>query len=192
MSQDWDIKPRGDACSDCESLFADKQNYHAMLTFASEEGYARADYCDACWPKHQADSTPTSAWQGTFLLPPPPPEEALKKETAETMLRRLMQDEDNTRINAIYILAVMLERKRILVERDIQTKDDGSTIRVYEHRQSGETFLIPEPHLHLDELEHVQEEVVTLLGGKPRNQEADEAEAPSEDEEAADTPQDDD
>lgn len=101
-----------------------------------------------------------------------------------------MQDEDNTKINAIYILAVMLERKRILVERDVQTKDDGGTIRVYEHRQSGETFLIPEPHLHLDELEHVQEEVVILLGGKPRNQTTDKAE--TVDESHAETPSEDD
>ena len=83
-----------------------------------------------------------------------------------------MEDEDDTRINVIYILAVMLERKRILVERDIQTKDDGTTIRVYEHRQSGETFLIPEPYLRLDQLEHVQTEVVEMLGGTPKKQEA--------------------
>lgn len=140
-----------------------------MLLSSSEEGYRRADYCEKCWQAHQDSSSPASSWKGTFRLPPPPPEEALKKETAEHLLRRLMQDEDNTRINVIYILAVMLERKRILIERDIQHKEDGTTIRVYEHRSTGETFLIPEPYLHLDQLEAVQAEVVEMLGGKPKN-----------------------
>jgi len=167
MSQDWDIKPREEAGSGCQKPFVDKQAYHSLLTFVTEEGYTRADFCEACWPEHSTKADPTSTWQGTFRVPPPPPEEALKKETAEGMLRRLMSEEDESKINVIYILAVMLERKRVLVERDVKTREDEMTIRVYEHRESGETFLVPEPHLRLDELEHVQEEVVTMLGGTP-------------------------
>ncbi len=155
-------------CTDCQKPFLDKQSYHALLTYVSEQGYARSDFCAECWPKHQDEASPTSTWQAVFHVPPPPPQEALRKETAEGMLRRLIEDEEDPKINVIYILAVMLERKRILVERDIQTREDGTTIRVYEHRESGETFLIPEPHLRLDELEHVQTEVVEMLGGGPK------------------------
>ena len=191
MSQDWDIKPRGDACTDCEEAFSDKQPYHSVLTFGSEDGYHRADLCDKCLAAHQEESGPVSSWQGTFRVPPPPPEEALKKATAETMLRRLMQDEDETKINVVYILAVMLERKRILVERDVQTKEDGTTIRVYEHRQSGETFLVPEPYLRLDQLEHVQTEVVEMLGGTPKGKK-DEPQEPTEGEEPSEVAEDDD
>lgn len=170
MSQDWDIKPRADACSACSEPFTDGQVYFSALISGGEEGIRRSDMCSACWPQNQAEAVVLSSWQGTFKLPPPPPEEALKKETAEGMLRKLMEDEENTRVNVIYILAVMLERKRIFVERDIQHRDDGSTIRIYEHRQTGETFLIPEPHLRLDQLEEVQAEVVEMLGGKPKTQ----------------------
>jgi len=94
------------------------------------------------------------------------PEEALKKETAESLLRRLIEDDDESKTNVIYILGVMLERKRMLVERDIQGRDDGSLIRVYEHRQTGETFLIRDPQLAFDALEAVQTEVVAMLGWK--------------------------
>ena len=185
MSQDWDIKPRDEVCRGCEKPFVDQQPYHSALTYISEEGYQRSDFCEQCWQERQANIDPTSSWKGTFRMPPPPPEEALKKETAESMLRRLMQDEDDTKINVIYILAVMLERKRILIERDIQTKDYGTSIRVYEHRPSGATFLIPEPHLHLDQLEHVQAEVVEMLGGKPKK----EAESPEPETETEETPE---
>ncbi len=99
-------------------------------------------------------------------MPAPPPEETLKKETAESLLRQFMEDEDASRRNAIYILAVMLERRRTLVEKDVQVRKDGIKVRVYEHRKTGETFLVPDPELRLAELGHVQEEVVALLSGR--------------------------
>jgi len=64
----------------------------------------------------------------------------------------------------MYILAIMLERKRILAEKDIQKREDGTKVIVYEHKKTGEVFLIPDPGLQLDQLEHVQIEVVDLLG----------------------------
>ena len=163
--QEWDIKPRGEACSDCQTVFADQQPYFSALVFGAE-GYQRADYCDPCWqarPKEQI--LPYSVWQGIFKLPPAAPEEALKKETAESLLRKYMEEDNPASANIIYILAVMLERKRILVERDVRTNENGVLIRVYEHRKTGETFLVPDPRLQLDQLEKVQLEVITLLGG---------------------------
>ncbi|MBM4142880.1 MAG: hypothetical protein FJ225_04700 [Lentisphaerae bacterium] len=169
MAQDWDIKPRAEACRACDRPFEDGQVCFSALQFM-EDGYARADYCAACWPDRAADAAPYSSWQGVFRLPPAAPEEALKKETAETLLRRLVEEDDERRRNVIFILAVMLERKRELAERDVRTRDDGATIRVYEHRRTGETFLIPDPHLKLDELAEVQQQVVGMLG--PRREEA--------------------
>jgi len=107
-----------------------------------------------------------------FRVPPPQPEEALKKETAESLLRRMVQEEEPSLINVIFILAVMLERKRILVERDVQTRDDGRTVLVYEHRKTGESFLITDPRLHLDQLEEVQKEVTAMLGDSTPKQDA--------------------
>jgi hypothetical protein len=166
MVQDWDIRPLGQACGGCGNAFADGQHYRSGLVFG-KEGYVRTDFCEACWDKTQSSSSLFSAWRGVYRKPPPQAEEPLKKETAESLLRRLMETEDRTRTNAIFVLAVMLERKRILAERDIRTRDDGVRVRVYEHKRTGETFLIPDPGLRLDQIEHVQREVVELLGGSP-------------------------
>ena len=166
MAQDWDIKPRGDACHVCRAAFADQQPYFSALIFG-EQGYQRADYCGGCWEAGGRSEALYSTWQGIFKMPAPGPEDPLKKETAESLLRRLMEGEDSSKTNVIYILAVMLERKRVLVERDVQIREDGTMIRVYEHRRSGETFLIPDPRLRLDQIQEVQREVVTLLGGTP-------------------------
>jgi hypothetical protein len=167
MAQDWDIQLRGEGCRVCDTPFADKQPYFSSLTFG-EEGYARADYCERCWSGRSDDASPYSAWQGVFHLPPPPPEEALKKETAESLLRKLMEDDNPLHLNVIYILAIMLERKRILIERDVRTSDTDTLMRVYEHRKSGESFVVADPRLKFEALETVQEEVVVMLGGKPR------------------------
>lgn len=175
MAQDWDIKSRRDACQECEAAFEDKQVYFSILLFG-EEGYERKDCCRSCWDAKQSETTPYSSWQGVFKVPPAAPEEALKKETAETLLRKLMEEEDEASRNVMYILAVMLERKRVLVERDVQTHDDGRLIRVYEHRGTNEIFLVPDPKLQLDRLEEVQEQVMTMLGVREDGEETQEPE----------------
>ena len=162
MAQDWDIKPRGQGCATCESTFAAGEHYWSALS-RGENGFERADYCTTCWPAVD-EETLYSDWQGTFVPPPPKDEEALKKETAESLLRRLIEEEDGEQIDVIFILAVMLERKKILIERDVQFDQDDEMRRVYEHKQSGETFLITDPQLQLDALEAVQQKVVDMLG----------------------------
>ncbi|MBN1673879.1 MAG: hypothetical protein JXR37_22715 [Kiritimatiellae bacterium] len=178
MNQDWNIKARGHACSGCQTAFADGQPYYSRLRFG-EEGYERADFCEPCWQQQEQEGAHLSSWRGTYRPPPPAPEPALKKETAESLFRKLIEEEDRTQRNTVYILGVMLERRRILVERDIRTLDNGDRVLVYEHRKSGETFLVADPQLRLDQLEHVQEEVVTMLGGRKPGESAPE-EAASE------------
>jgi len=158
---DWNIKSRSDHCTQCEKPFEDKDTICSQLVFG-EEGYARGDFCETCW--EQVDhARALSHWKAIFHVPPPPPEDPLKKENIESMLRRLMKEDLPEYRNTIYILAIMLERKRILAEQSVNTREDGATIRVYEHKKSGEVFLIADPHLKLVELEEVQQEVVDML-----------------------------
>lgn len=161
MAQDWDIKPLSNVCGGCNAPFEDRQPYFSVLTFGNE-GYARSDYCQKCSQSGKNSDSSYSFWQGIYKAPPPKPEEPVKKETAESLLRRLMEG-DSTKKNVIYILGVMLERKRIFIERDVRVNDDGNMVRVYEHRKTGETFLITDPRLRLDQLAEVQREVVAML-----------------------------
>lgn len=175
--QDWDIKSRGSACGGCARAFEDRETYYSALTFG-EQGYVRTDYCEPCWQKQAAPSDGLySIWQGVFRAPPPKPEEPLKKETAETLLRRLMEAPDPSQINVVFILAVMLERKKILDEKDVQLRD-GETIRVYEHRKSGEVFVVQDPLLRLDQIQMVQEQVIQMLEGGSKSTAAGDASPP--------------
>lgn len=165
MAQEWEIKARGHVCAATGAAFTDGQPLVSTLV-RSAEGYERRDYSETGWAQTQPGDV-VSTWKTVYRAPPPPAPEAVKKETAEALLRQYMAKDDFSRINAIYILAVMLERKRILVEKDVQTREDGTKLRIYEHRKTGEVFAIPDPQLKLTELEGVQQEVQDLLGLGP-------------------------
>ena len=63
---------------------------------------------------------------------------------------------------ASYILAVMLERKRLLKIKE-QFRREGQRIFVYEQPKTGDIFTIPDPDLQLNQLEEVQRVVADLL-----------------------------
>ena len=71
------------------------------------------------------------------------------------------EDEEHTE-NARYILAVMLERQKLLRETDTQEVPSG-ILRVYEHRKTGDVYIIKDPQIPLSDVDRVQEEVRQLL-----------------------------
>jgi len=160
----WSVSKCSGECVKCGRAFADRETLVSRLTF-DDGAYIRTDFCEGCW---NPDEPGLSIWKTVFLVPPPPQQEALRKENAESLLRRLIARENEEDLNAVFILMVMLERKKIFIERDIRRSEDGRKLRFYEHRKTGESFVVTDPGLKLDELEHVQEEVVRLLGGRPR------------------------
>lgn len=163
QKQDWEIRARGEYCARSQKPFADGEPFMSRLTYG-EEGYAREDFCMEVWPQVAAEPA-LSIWQSVFRLPPPPPPETVKRETAESLLRKLIGEDNPAHANTIFILAVMLERRRLLVEKDVQVREDGLKLRIYEYRKTNETFVIPDPELKLAELAHVQEEVIAQLSG---------------------------
>ena len=78
------------------------------------------------------------------------------------MLRKLLETGEERWREASYILAVMLERKRILKVKE-QIKEESGRVFVYEQPKSGDLFTIPDPNLKMEELEQVQIEVAALL-----------------------------
>ena len=162
---EWNIQSRAHACEACAQPFADQQPYHTLLLELAPE-LRRSDICDPCWQKQFAGDASSrngfiSHWQGIFEVPPPVVD-AIQKETAETVLRKLVEQNDPRFAPAAYILAVMLERKRLLKVKEQITRD-GQRIFIYEQPKTGDIFAIADPNLHLDQLEQVQRDVAMLL-----------------------------
>jgi len=164
MVHEWNIRPRGRSCTVCSGPFSDGQECVSAL-FESEAGFDRGDFCMPCWSRRDGGPAPFSLWQGVFTAPAETraKPEHLHRETAETLLRRLVAIEDPANLNVVYVLAVMLERKRILVERDTKPHEGGGILRIYEHRPTGDTFIVLDPQLKLDEIGEVQRQVIELL-----------------------------
>ena len=163
MQQDWNIRLRAEACDATTKPFAEGETFYTAL-YREGEGFLRRDLCEEAWATLAADPqapAPFSSWRSKFEPPAPPPPEPLPRDDAEGMLRRLLESNDPAHTNTRYLLAVMLERKRIL--RPQPSEDKG--ILVYERAGTGETFLIADPNLSLSDLAQVQEEVSALLSG---------------------------
>lgn len=162
---EWHIQSRAHACEACGKPFADKENYHTLL-FDEKADFRRSDICAACWQKQYSDGARErkgfiSYWHGVYEAPPPPTD-AIQKETAESLLRKLIEQNDPYYIPAGYILAVMLERKRLLKVKE-QLVRDGRRVFVYEQPHTGDVFTIIDPNLQLNQLEAVQRDVAALL-----------------------------
>jgi hypothetical protein len=162
---EWNIQSRAHACEACGKPFAHRQAYHTLL-FDEKSEFRRMDVCEPCWQQESTSSLRdrrgfVSHWQGVFEVPPPPAD-PIQKETAESLLRKLIELNDPRHVPAGYILAVMLERKRVLKVKE-QCVRDGQRVFLYEHAGTGDLFTILDPGLKLDQLEHVQRDVAALL-----------------------------
>lgn len=167
---DWQIQSRSHSCQECQRTFQDQEKLHTLL-LDERQGYARMDVCDTCWTAQYAETATQrrgyiSHWQGQYHQPPPAPVDPIQKETAETLLRKLVARNDPQHAGACFILAVMLERKRLLRSK-AQQVIDGNRVLLYEHPKTGDLFTIPYPELRLDQLEAVQRDVAHLLKGGP-------------------------
>ncbi|PYJ95748.1 MAG: hypothetical protein DME23_23020 [Verrucomicrobia bacterium] len=162
---EWNIQSRAHACQACGRPFADKRPYHTIL-FDEKAGYGRLDVCEGCWAAHYRVGAASrkgfvSHWQGVFEVPPAQAE-PIQKETAESLLRKLLEQNDLKYGAACFILAVMLERKRILKVKE-QLQRHGQRVFIYEHPKTGDVFTIADPDLRLDQVDEVQRDVAHLL-----------------------------
>ena len=163
MQTDWTIQSRSGRCAATGRDFAEGELFYTLL-FRERHGFRREDLSEEAWRARQGDSAahpPYSFWRGKFEPPAPVPE-PLARETAEDLLRSYMSGHDESHANARYILALMLERKRLLKQIEVKEDDHGRTL-VYEHVKTGEVFIVPDPGLRMDQIEAVQNEVAGLL-----------------------------
>lgn len=165
LNQEWNIQPRAVVCAQTGEPFAKGERVYSAL-YWREGKYQRVDVKEAAWNARNDNIEPLSAWQADFVPPPPAPVETLKKDDAESLLRRLVAENNPDSRNARYILALMLERKKVLRQIERQKQDGRSTL-VYEHPPTGEVWLIDDPGLKLGELASVQDEVARLLSPEP-------------------------
>lgn len=162
---EWNIQARAHACQSCGKPFADKQPFHTLL-FDAKKYFERMDVCEPCWTAQHSQATErkgfVSHWQSVYVPPPVNAPDPIQKDTAESILRKLVERNDPQYAGACYILAVMLERKRILKVK-AQHQRDGQRVFIYEHSKTGDLLTVPDPNLQFDQLDQVQKDIDHLL-----------------------------
>jgi hypothetical protein len=161
LGNEWPIKHRADACARTQRRFQPGEQFYTLL-FREGESFRREDLSEEAWAQRNENIRPFSFWKSRYEPPPAEPPEALAKENAEDILRRLLGQNDPANANVSYVLAVMLERKRVLKQIKIE-QSEGRPVLIYEHAKNGDVFIVPDVHLRLDELEQVQSEVAQQL-----------------------------
>ena len=161
LGSDWPIKHRADRCARTGRAFQAGEQFYTLL-FREGEGFRREDLSEEAWAQRNENIRPFSFWKTRYEPPPPAAPEALAKESAEEIFRRLLAQNEPANASACYVLAVMLERKRVLKQIKIDESGDRPVL-IYEHPKTGDVFIVPDVRLRLDEIEQVQNEVSQLL-----------------------------
>lgn len=166
LANEWTIKHRSDACALTNRPFVAGEHFYTLL-FQDVEGFRREDLSEEAWTNRNENIRPFSFWKTRYEPAPPASAETLGKENAEQIFRRLLSSE-NASQNTCYVLAVMLERKRVLKQVKSEQTENGRVL-IYEHGATGDVFIVPDPQLRLGELESVQNEVASLLRAAEQN-----------------------
>ena len=170
LAEPWHLRSRARECSATHRSFVEGETIvTALFPDPESSGYLRRDFSTDAWEEFSAnEDTPFSFWRTTYTAPATSEKtEAIRKDSAEDILQRLLEEDEDHTENTRYILAVMLERQKLLRETDSQRTPTG-ILRVYEHRKTGEVFIIKDPDIPLDQVEAVQEEVILLLENNGR------------------------
>ncbi len=172
FAESWHVRSRGRECASTHRPFIDGETIvTALFPDPESSGYLRRDYCVDGWAAQQECSaaTPFSFWRTTYTAASNNEAAiAAEKLSAEEILQRLVEEDEDHTENARFILAVMLERQKLLRETDSQRTPTG-IIRVYEHRKTGEVFIVKDPDIPLSQVEAVQTEVFILLENNGRS-----------------------
>ena len=160
LPNEWAIKHRSEVCAATQRPFEPGEYFYTLL-FRDAEGFRREDLSEEAWRIRNENIRPFSFWKSRYEPAPAAPPETLAKENAEELFRRLVSSKDAPS-NACYVLAAMLERKRVLKQIKSETTESGRVL-IYEHRENGDVFIVADPRLRLDQLQSVQTEVANLL-----------------------------
>ena len=167
LPNEWAIKHRADSCAVTQRSFVPGEYFYTLL-YHDADGYRREDLSEEAWQNRNENIQPFSFWKSRYEPLPPRRTEPMGKENAEQLFRRLMASHSPP-ANACYVLAAMLERKRVLKQIKAEQTPSGRVL-VYEQASTGDVFIVPDPQLRLDELENVQNEVAELLRGAGKDE----------------------
>lgn len=162
VSNDWSMPPRTERCAACGHPFEVGEAFQACLVQAGED-YLRQDFCLTCPPP--VDPQPVGVWRTRRPEPATRRLQPFDREAICTFFERLDDTDDPARRRFRFVLALLLWRKKILKLDHTRTTDQGEVWEFSMPRTSA-SYLVPQPALDVEQLEHLSEQLERLLAGQ--------------------------
>jgi len=166
---DWEIQELSKFCLECKENFSQGADFYTFLSLTAENKMSRNDLCLKCAETLRSswNARPDlySCWQGKYSFETVEVKaQPLPYERFEAALRRYIVSQEARDQKFTYVLALLLERKKILIHRESIIKDEEKkNFLVYEHSQTGESFVVEDPRLSLSQVDEFQKELKDLL-----------------------------
>ena len=168
---DWKINKTSPQCQLCGTPFAPESAFFSAL-IQEQEGMRRSDCCEACFHGNRPANL-FYFWKTTL----PKVGQTVKKarpvldfDNVLDFFKRLEGESGPQRVAFRYILALMLSRKKILVQSEKKKNEQGQTVQYYREKTAGADTLVHaviEPDLSEEEIQALSAELGVLLGIAP-------------------------
>lgn len=165
---DWQIQSMSKDCKFCGLAFIRNQRVRTVLLRA-QEGFERIDLCDKCWELHWKDELKRpaefiSSWSTIYRSASP--RRQMNKDAIERILRELLTGSENINEGLCYILALILEQKKVFRLKGELIEGERIFLQ-YENIKSGELFIVPYPKLDWSKMPELELQIERLLKASP-------------------------
>jgi len=157
---------RAGACLECAKVFAGGDTIvSAIFREEGQEQFARRDLCSACFEAVEAE--PFSVWRGTH---PPPVEDQHRVDfdLALRFLAKLIAEPEEGREGLLYVLTLLLIRKRRV--KVLETRRRGGVETLVVSVPGDEEDAVAEmeaPAITAEAVDRVQAQLAELFGFEP-------------------------
>ena len=166
MAKEYNISKSSGVCLDCKRELAVDEEYVATVR-ETGEGFAREDFCLACWEKNPRDNDKAvfGVWRGRVVKAEEKKKLFVDDELLVNFFQRLEGNEEPAKVSFRFVLALVLMRKRMLVY-DRMEKDKDNEVWLMHFKGSPQVHRVVDPHMDEQKIADVSQNIGQILEGE--------------------------
>ncbi|MBI9018900.1 MAG: hypothetical protein JEZ07_16740 [Phycisphaerae bacterium] len=160
--EQWQVQRTDGVCFGTEKKIEPGDEYYAAL-IDGEKGFERRDYSCQFWNENHPEVF--CFWKTKIPLRKPKQKLLVDDAVLINIFHRLEGEEDQTKINFRFVLALILMRKRILKYEDSYRNEENKEIWKMKMVKDPNLHEIINPQLTDEQIESVSQDLGTILSG---------------------------
>lgn len=161
---EWNINKNSKSCLSCEKDFKENDVFISAIyeTNDKDKSFVRRDYCLLCW--EESDKDPVfSFWKFRVQqAQTSQPKNIINTDMILDLFLKLNEEEeDNSRANLRYVLALFLIRKKIL-KLQSSLEEESNLLNLF-YPKDNQTIKLYYPEMTEEEINNITEEIKTML-----------------------------